>query len=203
MWRTEHKCSLTCNFRMWAYRCTRSWFFWSVRDSLLLHAQVREYLVCHSLVNSWLDWNDHRNHPDSGTIVGIYVTNVLIPLGAFNLIPQASFKSFICSKYASGWKEHFQTVQSPWTALTRMSNNTKHALFQGKSHIFQAMNRQTCDVKWASCKGYMPWKVNDIEEREGEKEGQCPLWAPSVCSPQMVWECACVRACMCVWTEWT
>ena len=30
---------------------------------------------------------------------------------------------------------------------------------------------------------------------------QCPLLAPSVRGPQMVWECVCV--CVCVWTEWT
>ena len=32
---------------------------------------------------------------------------------------------------------------------------------------------------------------------------QCPLLAPSVHGPQMVWECVCVCVCVYVWTEWT
>ncbi|KAL8589379.1 hypothetical protein ACOMHN_021531 [Nucella lapillus] len=55
---------------------------------ILLHSHVREYLVCHSLVDVWLDWGDHRHLPESNAIVSTYVTNVLLPLRAYNLIPQ-------------------------------------------------------------------------------------------------------------------
>ncbi|KAK7503423.1 hypothetical protein BaRGS_00005344 [Batillaria attramentaria] len=59
-----------------------------IQMCILLHAHVREYLVCHSLVNNWLDNEKNQSHPESANIVKIYVTNVLVPLGAFNLIPQ-------------------------------------------------------------------------------------------------------------------
>lgn len=62
--------------------------------SILLHAHIREYMLCHSLVNTWLDANSHRSSPDAAVTVRLYVQNVLRPLGAFNLIPQV-----IISKY--------------------------------------------------------------------------------------------------------
>ncbi|PVD25344.1 hypothetical protein C0Q70_15844 [Pomacea canaliculata] len=55
---------------------------------ILLHAHIREYMLCHSLVNTWLDANSHRSSPDAAVTVRLYVQNVLRPLGAFNLIPQ-------------------------------------------------------------------------------------------------------------------
>ncbi|KAK7102440.1 peroxisome assembly protein 26-like [Littorina saxatilis] len=79
---------------------------------LLLHAQVREYMVCHTLFNTWLEWDDHVNHPDCGAIVKIYVTTVLAPLGAFNLIPQVVER---CSTLTS---EERQALLSPKIAAS-------------------------------------------------------------------------------------
>lgn len=64
---------------------------------LLLHAHVREYLVCHSLMNAWLECDQHASLPESKAIVTSYITNVLVPLGAFNMIPQALERSTVFS----------------------------------------------------------------------------------------------------------
>lgn len=59
-----------------------------IQMCILLHAHVQEYMVCHSLVNNWLENNRLGGQQDAGRIVKIYVQQVLVPLAAFNLIPQ-------------------------------------------------------------------------------------------------------------------
>ncbi|XP_076469483.1 peroxisome assembly protein 26-like [Babylonia areolata] len=74
---------------------------------LLLHSHVREYMVCHSLMDAWLEWDDHRHTPESGAIVATYITNVLVPLRAYNLIPQVVERCTVLSS------EEKQALLSP------------------------------------------------------------------------------------------
>ncbi|XP_067684349.1 peroxisome assembly protein 26-like [Haliotis asinina] len=55
---------------------------------LLLHVKVKEYLKCHAIAETWLHNDRNRQCPQYSDVVKLYVQRVLVPLGAYNLIPQ-------------------------------------------------------------------------------------------------------------------
>ncbi|XP_046583055.1 peroxisome assembly protein 26-like [Haliotis rubra] len=55
---------------------------------LLLHVKVKEYIKCHAIAKTWLQKDRNRQCPQYSDVVKLYVQRVLVPLGAYNLIPQ-------------------------------------------------------------------------------------------------------------------
>ncbi|XP_071083592.1 peroxisome assembly protein 26-like [Haliotis cracherodii] len=55
---------------------------------LLLHVKVKEYIKCHAIAKTWLQNDRNRQSPEYSDVAKLYVQQVLVPLGAYNLIPQ-------------------------------------------------------------------------------------------------------------------
>uniref|UniRef100_A0A0B7B761 Uncharacterized protein n=1 Tax=Arion vulgaris TaxID=1028688 RepID=A0A0B7B761_9EUPU len=54
----------------------------------LLHAQVKEYLPCHKVVEMWLKNSHNQNHKQYSQVVRTYAYHILCPTGSYELLKE-------------------------------------------------------------------------------------------------------------------
>ncbi|XP_041347326.1 uncharacterized protein LOC121367279 [Gigantopelta aegis] len=55
---------------------------------LLLHARVKQFVQCHAMAKVWLQYNASTGIEGYTDVAKLYVRQILIPLGAYNLVAQ-------------------------------------------------------------------------------------------------------------------
>jgi len=57
-------------------------------SSILLHAKIKEYTICHALSSVWLRHPDNFHKDGYSDLVSVCIQHILLPQGKANLIPQ-------------------------------------------------------------------------------------------------------------------